>query len=178
MNDIKIGLIYFKSTSHLRKCHMTQINVNGEQIGRSNKTRYPRLCLDRTFSMKDHVMAKCKVAKINLLWIKAASKFLSRKACGKLMIFLVISHLDYTNGLLVGLPKSTLDQQQQVQNMAAKIVLNKKKYDSWTRCLEELHWIPIQYRTEIKVFKLVFNCLHKQLPSYLKEIKAQTILDN
>ena len=40
--------------------------------------------------------------------------------------------------------------------MAAKIELSKKKYNSPTRCLEELHWIPIQYRIEVT---LVFKCL-------------------
>ena len=93
--------------------------------------------------MKDHVMTKCKAGMINLLQIKAARKFISRKDCAKLVISLVISHLDYTNALLVELPKSTLDQPQQVQNMSTKIVLNKKKYDSSTRCPQELYWILI-----------------------------------
>ena len=102
--------------------------------------------------------------------MKAAWKFLSRKTCEKLVISLVISHLDYANALLVGLSKLTLDQLQQIQNMEAKMVLNKKKYDSSTRCLEELHWIPIKYRIEIKVLTLVFKCLHNQVPSYLRDV--------
>ena len=76
---------------------------------------------------------------INLLKIRAARKFLTRKNMQKRVISLVISHLDYTNSLLGGLPQVSLNQLQRVQNMAAKIVLNKSKYDSPTRCLEELH---------------------------------------
>ena len=57
--------------------------------------------------------------------------------------------------------------------MAAKIVLDKKKYDSSTRCLEELHWIPIKYRIEIKVLTLVFKHLCNQLHSYLREIENE-----
>ena len=55
------------------------------------------------------------------------------------MVSLFISHLDYANALLGGLPKSSIDQLQQVQNIAAKIVLGKGRYDSSTRCLTELH---------------------------------------
>ena len=76
---------------------------------------------------------------INLLHLQAARKFLSIKTHEKLTISLVISHLDYANALLLGLQKSALDELQWAQNMAAKIGLNKKKYDSSTRCLEELH---------------------------------------
>ena len=52
----------------------------------------------------------------------------------------------------------------------AAIVLHKKKYDSSTRCLGELDWIPIQYRIKIKVLTLVFKCLHNQAPTYLNEL--------
>ena len=44
---------------------------------------------------------------INLLKIKATRKFLTKEACAKLTISLVTSHLDYANGLLVGLPQGT-----------------------------------------------------------------------
>ena len=102
MNESKMEFIYFGSTSQLGKCNITKNDINGEHIERSDKTRYLAAHLDRTLSMKDHVKTKCKAAIINLLQIKAASKFLSRKASEKLVISWVISHLDYTNALLVG----------------------------------------------------------------------------
>ena len=73
---------------------------------------------------------KCKAAKINLLKIKVTRKFLTKEACAKLTISLIISHVDYANGPLVGLPQVILDQLQRVQNIVAKIVLNKSKCDS------------------------------------------------
>ena len=80
------------------------------------------------------------------------------------MVSLVISHLDYTNALLGGLPKCSLDQLQCVQNIAAKIVLGKDRYDSSTRCLAELHWLPIQQRIEFKIITLVHKSLHGLAP--------------
>ena len=70
---------------------------------------------------------------LNLLRIRAARKYLTRETCTTLTISIVISHLDYTIAILAGLPKVSLDKLQRVQNMAAKIVLNKGKYDSSTR---------------------------------------------
>ena len=50
-----------------------------------------------------------------------------------------MAHLDYSNSILVGLPKVSIDLQQRVQNTAAKIVLGRNKYESSPKCLEELH---------------------------------------
>ena len=52
---------------------------------------------------------------------------------------------------------------QAVQNMAAKITLGKRKYDSATSCLVQLHWLPIRSRIEFKIVSLVHKCLHKCL---------------
>ena len=52
--------------------------------------------------------------------IRAARKYLTTKNFAKLNISLVISHLEYTNAILAGLPKSSLDKLQRVQNMASK----------------------------------------------------------
>ena len=106
----------------------------------------------------------------NLQRIRAARIYLPRSASNKLMVSLVISHLDYTNALLGGLTKCSIDQLQWVQNMAAKLVLGKGWYDSSTRCLAELHWIPIQQRIEFKIVTLVHKSLHGLVPQYLVDL--------
>ena len=103
----------------------------------------------------------------NLFRIKAARKNLTRTACNKLVVALVLSHLDYANSILGGLPKSTIDKMQAVQNMAAKITLGKRKYDSATSCLVQLHWLPIRSRIEFKIVSLVHKCLHGEASPYL-----------
>ena len=51
-----------------------------------------------------------------------------------------------------------------MQTIAAKIVLGSSK------CLEELHWLPIQYRINFKAITLIFRCIHGLAPSYLEEL--------
>ena len=55
---------------------------------------------------------KCKAAMLNLLKIKAARKNITRTVCNKLVVALVLSHLDYANGILGGLPKSSIKCRQ------------------------------------------------------------------
>ena len=95
-----------------------------------------------------------------ILRIKAARKNLTRSTCNKLMVTLVLSHLDYANSLLGKLPTSSINKMQAVQNIAAKITLGKGKYDSTTRCLQTLHWLPIKERIDYKIISLVYKCIH------------------
>ena len=160
MNDNKTEFIYFGGPRQLEKCIINQINVNEEQIPRSHLTRYLETYPNSALNFKQNIKIKCKAAMLSLLKIKATRKYLTTEACGKAVIALVMTHLDYANSILAGLPKASIHQLQRVQNMAARIVLQRSKYKSSSKCLEELHWLPIQYRINFTVVTLVFECIH------------------
>ena len=170
MNDSKTEFIYFGWPSQLGKCKIDSINVNGESVERTHTTKYLGAHLDSKLDFKQHIMIKCKAAMLNLHRIKAARKYLTRAACNRLVVSLVLSHLDYANSLLGGLPKSSINKMQAVQNMAAKITLGKGKFDSTNRCLVQLHWLPIKARIEFKILSLVHRCLHGAAPPYLERL--------
>ena len=120
MNDNKTEFTYFGGPRQLEKCIINQINVNGEMVPRSHISRYLEAYLDSTLNFKEHIKTKCKAAMLNLLKIKVTRKFLARKASSRAVIALVMSHLDYTNSILVGLPKACINLLQRVQNMVAE----------------------------------------------------------
>ena len=82
-----------------------------------------------------------------------------------------MSHLDYANSILIGLPKTSISLLQRVQNMAVQnYYWEKNKYKSSSKYLEELHWLPIQHRINFKAVTQVFQCIHRLAPNYLKEL--------
>ena len=139
MNESKTEFIYFGWPSQLRKCIIDSINVNGGQVQRTHSTKYLGAHLDSRLDFKHHIKTKCKAVMLNLHRIRSARKHLTRTAYNKLVVALVLSHLDYTNSLLGGLPKSSINKMQAVQNIAAKVTLRKQKYDSATSCLFQLY---------------------------------------
>ena len=86
--------IYFGWPSQLGKCVATTIDVNGETMARSNVTKYLGAHLDSALNFKQHIKTKWKAAMFNLEQIHATRKYLIRSASNKLMVSLVISHLD------------------------------------------------------------------------------------
>ena len=67
-------------------------------------------------------------------------------------------------------PDVVINRYQQIQNMAAKIVLNCSKYDSATEALRNLHWLPIRAHIQYKVLIIMYKCLDNSAPDYLKDI--------
>ena len=57
-----------------------------------------------------------------------------------------MSRLDYFNSLVYGLPKYTISKVQRVENTAARLITNTRKYDHITPALYNLHWLPMFYR--------------------------------
>ena len=69
---------------------------------------------------------------------------------------LVMSRLDYSNGLFYGLPKCT------VFGSAARIGTQERlrDHDSMSRALIGLHWLPVDKRIEYKLLLYTYKALH------------------
>ena len=83
---------------------------------------------------------------------------------------LVVSCLDYCNGLYYGISEKLLNQLQLIQNCAAKIVTGKYKHDHLEQDLHNLHWLTVKKRVLFKIALLVYKSLNGLAPGYLQEM--------
>ncbi len=120
--------------------------------------------------MKLQVQKMCRSAMVNLQRIRAIRPYLTQECAQILVQGLVLSHLDYCNVTLIGLPDCDISKLQRLQNMAAKLVLRAGSRDSSTLCLFDLHWLPIKFRVQYKVLTLVFKAIHGLAPDYLRSM--------
>ena len=86
------------------------------------------------------------------------------------VLSLIMSHLDYCNAIFYGLPEVDLKRLQRVQNIAAKLVLNKSHRDSVTQYMFHLHWLPIKSRIDYKILTLTHKCVYGEAPKYLTDL--------
>ena len=82
-------------------------------------------------------------------------------------VAIVTSRLDYSNGLLYGIPKFAVSILQSVQNSAARIVTKTAPREHITPVLEELHWLPVDRRIEYKMLLYAYKALNGLAPEYL-----------
>ena len=106
----------------------------------------------------------------NIIKISATWKYLTVQSCTILVLMLCITNLDYANAMLYGLPSSTLRKYWTIQNICAKLVLNKNRYLSSSWALRKLYWLPIQQRIEHKILMITFKCITGITPKYLQDL--------
>ena len=170
MNPSKTEFIYFGHDRQHPKCAIDSINMAGDLILTSDEIRYLGVWLNSTLNFKTHITKKCKAAMVNFIRIRSIHNLLTDEATSSLLLSLCVSHLNYCNSVLYGLPNVTLNRMQKVQNMCACFVLRKSKWDSASACLSKLHWLPIKQCISFKICMLTYKLLHQQGPQYLQDL--------
>ena len=170
MNPAKTEFIYFGNRRQLQKCEISSINVAGDLILRTDLIKYLGVWFDSGLSFKTHITKKCRAAMTNFTRIRSIRNLLTQEATESLLLSLCISHLDYCNSILYGLPDSTIKKLQRVQNACARLVLRRSKWDSAKDCLSSLHWLPIKQRITFKLCVLTYKLLHAKGPKYLQSL--------
>ena len=122
------------------------MNVNDTEIECADKIKYLGVILDQKLNLKQHITSKCQTAMLNIQQIKNIRHLLTQEAIEILVLGMVMSHLDYCNSVLVGLPDVDISKMHCIQNIVARmVVLNDVNMrDSNSRSiLAKLHWLPI-----------------------------------
>ena len=176
MNPTKTDFIYLGSRVQVGICLEQTISVCGDSIEHSEVIKLYSVHINKHLSFKYHIGVKCKPAMYNLLRIKYIRRHLTQEVAQILVSSLVMSHLDYANSLLCGLPACDIDKLQCVQNCAAKLVLNRSKYGSRTQAFIDLHWLPIHTCIANKILTVVYNCLNQEALKYLMDMLTQKFL--
>ena len=81
----------------------------------------------------------------------------------------ISAKLDYCNSLFVDIPDFLITNLR-VQNAAASIVLNLKKYDSVIPYLMKLPCLPVRHHIIYKLNLIVFKALKGDAPDYIQSL--------
>ena len=176
MNNAKTEFILFGSRHQLQKCTTKSLSANGEEIPCSNCIKYLGTWMDQELSFRHHILNKCRVAMLNIQWIKLIRSILNEDTTHTLVLGLITNHLDYCNAIFYGLPEVDLKRLQRVQNIAAKLVLNKSCRDSVTKCMFHLHCLPIKSRIDYKILTLTHTYVYGEAPKYLTDLITKWVV--
>lgn len=125
--------------------------------------------------MKNQISAICKSSWYYICQLRRIRKLLNPEQAKILVHAFIVSRIDGCNALLFGLPDKSLQPLQRVQNAAARLICDARKFDRVTPLLRSLHWLPVAQRIEFKILLLTFKCFNDCTPVYLSELVAPYI---
>ena len=146
--------------------------VGRDKIEVSEYVKILGVTFDNRMTLQKHITNICRSVNIQMLFsttrkINSIRRYLSNTAVRTLVQSIVIARLDYCNSVCIGLPMNRLQRLQLVQNSAARVISQTKRYTSITPILNELHWLPIKKRCQFKILLLTFKSLNGCSPEYL-----------
>ena len=170
LNPNKTEFLVMCAPRQRHKICVTELNVAGTLVTSVASARNLGVWFDNSFNMVEHLNQVFKGALVYLHLIKSVRNSIDQPATEKLVHAFITSRLDYCNSLLVNLPKSHLMKLQSVQNMAARVISRKRKYDHISPVLQALHWLPVCERIQYKILLRTYQALHNLAPPYVKDM--------
>ena len=135
----------------------------------SNYVKNVGVFLDKNLTLDKHINYIVSHCYKLLKDIGRIRNILTPKHCEMLVHAVISSRLDYCNSLFVNMHKSNVTKLQKVQNAAARLVSRKRRCESVTSTLKELHWLPVESRIVFKVVLIVHKCVWNKCSKNLQE---------
>ena len=83
---------------------------------------------------------------------------------------LVSSRLDYCNSLDHNIALNYTLKLQRVQNCLARAVTRSPRFSHSVPLFKSLHWLPVRYRTILKICTITHEALSSKQPAYLHSL--------
>ena len=160
INPDKTELLLLRPPSLNKEVIINGILFDEQCIRFSEQVKNVGVVLDKNLSLSQHINGVVSHCYKILRDISKIKKYLQQSHIEQLVhSSIVSSRLDYCNSIFANLDKENLFKLQKVQNAAARLVLGKRRRDSASSALKELHWLNIEARITFKILLLVFKTL-------------------
>ena len=127
LNDDKMEVILFASRYKSVSVKDFTKPIGDANINPATFFRNLGIMFNKYMTMVPHVNSVCHSVYTHIRNIGCIRRFLSDDATKSLMHSLVMSRLDYCNGLLYGLPSTLINKLQWVQNLGARVITRTRR---------------------------------------------------
>ena len=159
INPDKTEILLLRPSSLNNEVTINGILYHGQCIRFSDCVKNVGVYVDKNLNLDKHVNTVVSHGYKILKDIGRIKKYVSRKHLEELVHAVISSRLDYCNSLFMNMSKDNMFKFQKLQNTAARLILGRRKRDSATEALKELHWLNVDARITFKVLLLVFKVL-------------------
>ena len=170
LNVSKTKRILFGSRQMIAKIPDFRLTLFGKELIPVPLAKDLGLLFDSNLSFGPHVVKMTSSCMSSLGQINRAKYALDRDLLTMIVIqSLVFSKMYYCSIVWSNTTASNICKLQAVQNFAARIITNSRKFDHVTPLRCELHWLPVKLHLFYRDAILTFKCMNGMAPDYLSE---------
>ena len=163
LNASKTEFIWLGSTRRLARCTFDSIIISGVPIQPSSTVRDLGAYIDSGMSYMDHVTRLTRTCFFHIRQLRSIRRSLTVDSSHALVRALILTRLDYCNGLLGGAPKCLISGLQVVWFCCFLApAVSKTRFAPYV-----LHWLDVPARVTFKLCLLAHRCLNGSAPPYL-----------
>ena len=168
LNASKTEVLWLGSSKRLKNLSRPATVLAGCTIPHSLCVRSLGFYIDSALTFKEHVSKLVNACFYQLRQIRSIRRSLTTDSTHALVRALVLSRLDYCNGLLGGISKNLVGRLDGVMRAAARMILQLQYRDHVTTMIrEQLHWLDAASRIQYKLCVFGYRCLNNLAPDYL-----------
>ena len=168
LNASKTEVILLGSSRRLMPCSFDEISIAGNTTRLVNRVRNLGVIIDSELTFSEHVTKLVNTSYYHLRQMRSIRKSLTVDSSHALARALILTRLDYCNGLLSGIPDLLMRRLDGVMRAAARLILRLPRYGHVTKAMHDrLHWLNMRARIDFKLSLTAYRCLHGLAPSYL-----------
>ena len=161
INPEKTELLLFYPKAMESKVIIRGTMINDKECVRfSDVVKNVGVWLDKNLELNCHINKIVSHSFKILKDIGRIRSVLSKKHTEMLVHAVITSRMDNCNSLFFNMNKSNLNKLQKIQNAAARIVVQKRKRQSISGDIRNLHWLRVESRIVFKILVLVFKSIH------------------
>ena len=146
-----------------------QLKYEDENINCDNLVCMLGVKLKNNINFDDFISQKIRACNFHLRNLWHIKNGLSLEARVILVTNLILTTLDYCNGILINSTKKRLKPLQIVLNKAIRFIFNLRRRTHITSFLRKLHILPIAFRIRYKVCLIGFKIFNNISPPYLSD---------
>jgi hypothetical protein len=168
LNPGKTKLIVYGSRQMTDKLPEFHLTLLGKNLTPELSVKDLGVTFDKNLTFNDHVVNTVSACMSALGQINRVKHVFKKDLLVTIINTLVFSKLYYCSSVWSGTTDTNIKKLQKVQNFAARIISDTRKYDHITPVLKSLKWTPVKINLYFRDAVMAFKCMTGMAPGNLR----------
>ena len=153
LNASKVKILWLGTFRRLARTALpSSIVIDNCSVPLADEVKCLGVTIDSALTFSKHVLSLVRTCYFQLRQLRSIRRSLTVDTCHALVRSLIISRLDYCNGIPTGVLADLLNRLDGVLCGAARLILKLQRSDHISNSIrEQLHWLDIRSRIEFSL---------------------------